>query len=71
VMDGVQATGAIRAGERATGRHLPIIAMTAHAMRGDRGRCLLAGMDDYIPKPIDRHELSRVLEYYYSPSRHI
>ena len=51
-MDGLDATVAIRARERQTGRHVPIIAMTAHAMKGDRQRCLQAGMDEYLAKPI-------------------
>ena len=51
-MDGFTATMRIRALEKQTGRHVPIIAMTAHAMRGDRERCLESGMDDYVPKPI-------------------
>jgi len=51
-MNGLDATCAIRAGEQATGRHVPIVAMTAHAMAGDRERCLAAGMDEYLTKPI-------------------
>jgi len=61
-MDGFQATAAIREVERTTGKHIPIIAMTAHAMKGDRERCLSAGMDAYIAKPIDAGELSMQIE---------
>ncbi len=56
-IDGFQATAAIREGERASGKHIPILALTAHAMAGDRERCLRAGMDDYISKPIQPGEL--------------
>jgi CheY-like chemotaxis protein len=61
-MDGFQATGAIRMREAKTGRHLPIIAMTAHAMKGDRERCLEAGMDGYVTKPFRAHELFDAVE---------
>jgi two-component system, sensor histidine kinase and response regulator len=60
-MDGFEATRAIRAQEQTTGRHLPIVAMTAHAMKGDRERCLAAGMDEYLSKPVNKTELSRVI----------
>jgi CheY-like chemotaxis protein len=60
-MDGFAATAAIREQERSTGNHLPIIAMTARAMKGDRERCLEAGMDDYISKPVHRKELGEVI----------
>jgi signal transduction histidine kinase/CheY-like chemotaxis protein len=61
-MDGLQATAAIREKERATGSHLPIIALTAHAMKGDRERFIAAGMDDYLAKPINVAELRSMLE---------
>jgi PAS domain S-box-containing protein len=51
-MNGLEASEAVREREKVTGRHIPIIAMTAHAMKGDQERCLLAGMDDYVSKPI-------------------
>jgi signal transduction histidine kinase/CheY-like chemotaxis protein len=60
-MDGVTATGAIRKQERATGKHVPIVAMTAHAMKGDKEKCLEAGMDDYVSKPIRRKDLADVI----------
>ena len=62
VMDGLEATVAIREKEKATGTHIPIIAMTAHAMKGDRERCLEAGMDDYITKPLNPEEVSQRIE---------
>ncbi len=61
-MDGFEATAAIRQKEAGTGTHLPIIAMTAHAMKGDRERCLEAGMDGYVAKPIQADELIQVAE---------
>jgi PAS domain S-box-containing protein len=61
-MDGFQATEAIRAGERETGAHLPIIAMTAGAMAEDRQHCLDAGMDDYISKPVTSEALHRCIQ---------
>jgi signal transduction histidine kinase/ActR/RegA family two-component response regulator len=61
-MTGIEATAAIREAERGTGRHIPIIAMTAHAMKGDRERFLAGGMDGYVSKPILLKELTDALE---------
>jgi two-component system, sensor histidine kinase and response regulator len=61
-MDGFEATRRIRAAERATGLHTPISAMTAHAMAGDSERCLSAGMDDYLSKPLKKSEVLALLE---------
>jgi CheY-like chemotaxis protein len=61
-MGGLEATAAIRAREREAGGHIRIVAMTAHAMPGDRERCLAAGMDDYLTKPIDARKLHALIE---------
>jgi CheY-like chemotaxis protein len=61
VMDGFEATSVIRAAEAGRSRHVPIIALTASAMQSDRERCLAAGMDDYLTKPIKPGELAEVL----------
>ena len=67
-MDGIQATSVLRERERQKndGSHQPVIALTAHAMKGDRERCLEAGIDGYLTKPIHPHELDRILEMYAS-----
>jgi two-component system, sensor histidine kinase and response regulator len=61
-VDGFEATHVVRERERTTKKHLPIIALTAHAMKGDEERCLAAGMDGYVSKPIRNTELFAVLE---------
>jgi PAS domain S-box-containing protein len=68
-LDGLAATGAIRAWEKSVGTHIPIIAMTAHAMKGDRERCLAAGMDGYTSKPIRIGELGQAIAQLVSPSK--
>jgi PAS domain S-box-containing protein len=61
-MDGLAATAAVRARERGSGGHVPIVAMTAHAMEGDRERCLAAGMDGYVSKPVEAEGLVEAVE---------
>lgn len=63
-MDGFAATMAIREKEKSTGLHQPIIALTAMAMTGDRERCLAAGMDGYLSKPIGLQQLDEILAVY-------
>jgi CheY-like chemotaxis protein/HPt (histidine-containing phosphotransfer) domain-containing protein len=67
-MDGLEAAAAVREREKGTGRHVPIIAMTAHAMKGDKERCLAAGMDGYVSKPIRARELFAALERLAAPA---
>ena len=64
-MDGFEATAAIRVREESTGGHIPIIAMTAHSLVGDQERCLAAGMDGYVSKPIRTHQLFAVIEGFF------
>ena len=61
-MNGLQATAAIRAAEAESGGHVPIVGVTAHALKGDRERCIEAGMDDYLPKPISPRALLEKIE---------
>jgi two-component system sensor histidine kinase/response regulator len=64
-MDGFDATLAIRKAEAFTGKHIPIVALTAHAMHGDRERCIASGMDDYISKPVTSVKLKETLAKYF------
>ena len=61
-MDGLTATRAIRVQEKETGSHIPIVAMTAHTMKGDRERCLESGMDDYLAKPVSSREIADAIK---------
>ena len=61
-MDGFEATAVIREQEKSGVKHIPIIAMTAHAMVSDRERCLAAGMDDYLSKPVSSGDLFAAIE---------
>jgi len=61
-MDGFEATRALRERERRTGAHVPVVALTAHAMKGDRERCLAAGMDGYVAKPVEAEQLFATIE---------
>jgi signal transduction histidine kinase/DNA-binding response OmpR family regulator len=63
-LDGFEATAAIREREISTGKHVPIVAVTAHALKGDKARCLAAGMEAYLSKPIRPQELDAILEKY-------
>jgi signal transduction histidine kinase/ActR/RegA family two-component response regulator len=63
-MDGFEATAVIRAQEKSTGKHLPVIALTAHALKTDQQRCLAAGMDGYLSKPIRAQDLDLLLSEY-------
>jgi two-component system, sensor histidine kinase and response regulator len=66
-MDGFEAVRTLREGEKSTGKHQPVVAMTALAMAGDRARCMAAGMDGYLSKPIRPQELDEILDAYLAP----
>ena len=66
-MDGFEATAAIRQRDQSLGRHTPVIAMTAHAVKGDRERCLAAGMDGYVAKPVNAQDMYRAIDELLTP----
>ena len=68
-LDGREATGRIRQLEAGGGKHIPIIALTAHAMKGDADLCLAAGMDGYLTKPLKRRDLNDALERFFLPAQ--
>jgi len=70
-VDGLEATRHIREQERSTGAHIPIIAMTAHAMRGDSERCLAAGMDGHLPKPISQRDVRQAIRRHTAPEENL
>jgi two-component system, sensor histidine kinase and response regulator len=70
-MDGFEATRLIREKEKASGIHVPIIALTAHAMQGDKERCLAAGMDGYVSKPVKMDDLFSIIENVVSDITHV
>jgi CheY-like chemotaxis protein len=63
-IDGLEAARVIRESEKVTGMHVPIVALTAHAMKGDQDKCLAAGMDGYLSKPVHAADLLRTIEAY-------
>jgi len=67
-LDGFETTAAIREDERSTGAHIPIVALTAHVVKGDAERCLAAGMDGYVPKPLRGTELFAAIESALNPA---
>jgi signal transduction histidine kinase/CheY-like chemotaxis protein len=68
-MDGFEATAAVREAEKATGKHVPVIALTAHTVKGDRERCLAAGMDGYVAKPVNPQQLLAEIDRLAPPDR--